>query len=348
MFIRYLKDMKSWIFFFVFSLALTDLLIWLDKGIDVKASSTVYLNMLLLIVFITFLIWRYVKEMKFTNALHSLIEELDEDWVEALPTPLFLRDEVTNEVLRAVMNSSRRRLSELNNVHIIESDYTSAWVHEAKAPLTAMKLAIDANRSVPAIRKIEAEWLRVHLLIDQQLYISRLPTLETDYILEKTSVNQLVIAEVQELASWCMEKNVAIEIEGENKEIVTDSKWGRFIVRQLLTNAVKYSPDSGTIIISVAVKPSGNTVLTLKDEGPGIPPHDLPRIFDKGFTGGTGRLHNAATGLGLYLAQAVAGKIGITLAAQSKQGHGTTMQMTFSTENDFDKVKLQSVGSYCP
>ena len=78
--------------------------------------------------------------------------------------------------------------------------------------------------------------------------------------------------------------------------------------------------------------------LTIKDEGPGIKAHDLPRIFDKGFTGGTGRLHNAATGLGLYLAQTVAEKIGITLTAQSEMGQGTTMKMMFSTENDFDKT----------
>ena len=136
---------------------------------------------------------------------------------------------------------------------VIESDYTAAWVHEVKAPLTAMKLTMDGHRSDPVIRKIEAEWLRVHLLIDQQLYISRLPTLEADYVLEKTDVHRLVTAEVRELASWCMEKNIAVEFEGEDKEVVTDVKWCRFIIRQLVTNAVKYSPIGGTIIISINV-----------------------------------------------------------------------------------------------
>ena len=97
----------------------------------------------------------------------------------------------------------------------MESDYTAAWVHEVKAPLTAMKLLIDANRTDPAIRKLEAEWLRVYLLIDQQLYISRLPTLEADYIVEETDVQRLAAAEVRELATWCMEKNIAVEFEGE-------------------------------------------------------------------------------------------------------------------------------------
>ena len=221
----------------------------------------------------------------------------------------------------------------------MESDYTAAWVHEVKAPLTAMKMTIDANRQDPAIRKIEAEWLRVHLLIDRQLYISRLPSLGTDYVLEKTNMHQMITPEVRELRSWCIEKNIAVEIEGEDVEVITDSKWCRFIIRQLLTNAVKYSPDGGVICIRTGRLPEGHAVLSIKDEGPGIPAHDLPRIFDKGFTGGTGRLHNAATGLGLYLAHQVASKIGISLSAQSEMNEGTTMNMTFSAENEFDATR---------
>ena len=121
----------------------------------------------------------------------------------------------TMEMLRQAAIIFSKELAELRQVNFIESDYTAAWVHEVKAPLTAMKLTMDGHRNDPAIRKIEAEWLRVHLLIDQQLYISRLPTLEADYVLEKTNVQRLATAEVRELASWCMEKNIAVEFEGE-------------------------------------------------------------------------------------------------------------------------------------
>ena len=119
-----------------------------------------------------------------------------------------------------------------------------------KTPLTAMKLTIDSHRDDPAMRKFRRSGLRVHMLIDQQLYISRLPTLEADYVLEETDLHRLATAEVRELATWCMEKNVAVEFEGEEVEVVTDVKWNRFIIRQILTNAVKYSPAGGTIFIS--------------------------------------------------------------------------------------------------
>ncbi|WP_028596599.1 sensor histidine kinase [Paenibacillus assamensis] len=340
MFIRYLNDMKSWILFFLGALGFTNLLIWLDDGLALQVYSIIYLNSLLIISFVVFLIWRYKKENKFTSALDVLIRDtMDEDWLEKLPEPVLSRDEVTEEALHAGVNALRNKCSELNEAHLVERDYMSSWVHEVKTPLTAMRLMIDANRYDPILRKVEAEWLRIHLLIDRQLYISRLPSLESDFVLEVTELQKLAAKEVRELASWCMEKNLAVDIEGAEQEVMTDSKWCRFIIRQLLTNAVKYSPDGGIITITTCARSSGHVVLSITDEGPGIPAYDLPRIFDKGFTGGTGRLQHAATGLGLYLAKMVASKIGITLTVRSQLNQGTIIQMTFTTKNTFESIR---------
>lgn len=339
MFIAYIKDMKSWILLFVLSLSFTNVLIWIDKGLSIKISSLIYLDMLLIALFITFFMWRFKKETQYVKELLHAAEIHSQDWHEGLPKPFFSRDYTINELLRQVANDQLEKLSEIKAANLMESDYTAAWVHEVKAPLTSMKLTIDANRQDPIIRKIESDWLRVHLLIDRQLYISRLPSLGTDYSLNKTEVAQLITPEVRELQSWCIEKNIGVDIEGEEMEVITDSKWCRFIIRQLLTNAVKYSPDGGIISIRTDRTQSGHAVLLIKDEGSGIPAHDLPRIFDKGFTGETGRLHNAATGLGLYIAHQVASKIGVSLSAHSKINEGTTMAITFSIENDFDATR---------
>lgn len=339
MFIRYVNSMKSWILLFLMLLAFTNLLILLDKGISIQISSLVYLNALFLISFAGFFIWRYKKETKYTAALAAAVKDMNDDWLEALPVPEYLRDELTNEVLQAAGHFFRHKLSECKKAHFIENEYTASLVHELKAPLTAMKLTIDAHCSEPVMRKLEAEWLRIYLLIDRQLYMTRLPSLESDYVLEKTAVQRLAAKEVRELASWCVEKNIAVEFEGGDAEVVTDRKWCRFILRQLLTNAVKYSPEGGTIVITSEWLPSGNVSLMIKDEGPGIPAHDLPRIFDKGFTGGNGRIQNAATGLGLYLAQTVAAKIGMKLEVQSEPAKGTAIRMIFATPNEFESIR---------
>jgi two-component system, OmpR family, bacitracin resistance sensor histidine kinase BceS len=341
MFIRYIKDMKSWILFFIGAIGFINLILWLDQGIAVEFTSALYFNVLLVISFIVFLIWRYRVETKFTKELASLIEAGIEDWHIALPDSTFTRDEMIRKMLHQAAENFSKELSEMKKVTIHEGDYIASWVHEVKTPLTAMKLTIDEHRGDPAFQKIESEWLRLHLLVDQQLSISRLSSIEADYVIEKTNLQKLASAEVRELASWCVDKNIAVEFEGENVEVLTDVKWCRFMIRQFLTNAVKYSPVGGTINISTKINSSGKTSMSITDDGPGIKPHDLPRIFDKGFTGGTGRIQNAATGLGLYLAQTVAAKMGITLIAKSEKGIGTTMEIVFPAENEFDQVVLK-------
>ncbi|WP_203334598.1 sensor histidine kinase [Planococcus beigongshangi] len=339
MIIGFLRDRLSWILFVLLFLAGMNGLLWLDPGIGVELFSLLYINALLFISFSLFLIWRYNKETAYIRELAKLAESAGTDWIEALPETRFKQDETVNELLTEVASAYSQQLHTIRQSSIVQGDYTAAWVHEAKAPLTAMKLVIDSNRDHPAMRKVEAEWLRVHLLIDQQLYISRLPTLEQDYALEEAELKEMVMPEVRELMSWCLEKNLAVETDELDKAVITDKKWSRFIFRQILSNAVKYSPEGGTITIAARREPEGHLILSIKDEGPGIAPHDLPRIFDKGFTGSTGRIHNAATGLGLYLAKMVADRIGVTLHVSSVPGAGTTLEMAFSLENEFDHIR---------
>ncbi|MTD29477.1 sensor histidine kinase [Planomicrobium sp. YIM 101495] len=331
--------MKSWIACFLLLLLTVDVLLWIDPGLSVTLSSALYLNGLLLFGFAVFLYWRYRKETVYVKQLESLLEEMPDDWYEALPEGVYRRDEAVNEMLVETSRSQAEKVNELRRETVVQGDYIAAWVHEAKAPLTAMKLILDANRELPAMRRIDSEWLRLHLLIDQQLYISRLPSLETDYALEVVEVKSVVSPEVRELMAWCREKNIAIEMDDLDSSVTTDRKWARFVVRQILTNAVKYTAEGGTITITAAETEAGRIVLSISDEGPGIAPHDMPRIFDKGFTGSTGRIQNAATGLGLYLAKTVSERIGIRLAAHSDPPGGTTMEMVFSHSNEFDRIR---------
>ena len=337
MFLRYLMDRRSWILFYLLSLLFVDLLIWIDNGIAVQGVSMFYLNGLLVLALIVFLGWRYYKETKYARQLAVLAETIDEDWMITLPTPHAYHEEANDQFLRAAGQWYSHRLSDIYTAQAMEKDYIASWVHEVKAPLTAMKLIIDSDRGNPAMRRMESDWLRIHLLVDQQLHISRLPSLEADYVLEQAGIQQLAAMEVRELASWCVEKNIAVDFEGEETLVTTDRKWCRFILRQLLTNAVKYSPEGSIILLSTNISPEGHVKLTIKDEGPGIAAHDLPRIFDKGFTGGNGRLQNAATGLGLYLARVVALKIGINLTVQSELDVGTEIEMTFTATNAFER-----------
>ncbi|MRN54934.1 sensor histidine kinase [Paenibacillus monticola] len=339
MLIRYIATRKSWILLFVGLLGLTDSLIFFEQGLSVEFISLLYLNTLYVILFLVFFLWRYKKETKYAAAISRLQEIMASDWMESLPEPDNKLDGIMNDVLREAFYQFKRKLSHFKEAQLIENDFTASWIHEVKTPLTAMKLILDACPSDPDLRRIESEWLRIHLLIDRHLYMTRLSALESDYVLERISIQRLVVEEIRELAPWCMEKNLAVSIEGEDAMVITDRKWCRFILRQLLTNAIKYSPSDKAITFLTTMTEKENVILDLIDEGPGIQPHDLPRIFDKGFTGENGRIHNAATGLGLYLAQTVAGKIGVTLHVLPGQPQGTTMRITFTDPNGFETVR---------
>jgi OmpR family two-component system bacitracin resistance sensor histidine kinase BceS len=180
------------------------------------------------------------------------------------------------------------------------------------------------------------EWLRIHLLLDQQLHQRRMPFIENDLYIEKTDLETIIFDEIKTLRSWCIQKGIGFDIQLDVTEVLTDAKWLAFIMRQLLTNSIKYSENSDIMIYSH--EQAGQTVLEVQDSGRGIDPKDLSRIFDKGFTSTTNHRDNAATGMGLYLTKNAAESLFITIDVKSELGTGTTVTLTFPKRNDFVNI----------
>ncbi len=335
----YVKERRTWIFYFVCVLLFLDALLLLDNSITASIESIIYLNVVLIVSFVLFFIFRYSRETIFLRKLEELKETPSADWQDVIGVVEHMSDEMMREVLIEMERAYREERTKTRELQVLEADHLDAWVHELKAPLTAMRLIMDRDRMNPIVQALESDWLRLHLLLDEQLYLSRLNTLSSDYLLQRVDLYPLIIQEVKLLSSWCFERNIAVEFEGEDSfEVLTDAKWSPFIVRQLLTNAVKYSPEGGTITICLS-KEGEYPSITITDEGPGIPATDIPRIFERGYTGKKGRVSNAATGLGLYLAKTVSERIGNSLHVQSRVGEGTTMILYFTKENDYDHLQ---------
>lgn len=345
MFLQYVLYKKSWIGLIMILLFLTNALIQFDAGITVNPYSLIYLNLLFIITFLCFFVWRYKKETAYLTSIRTLIEQMDAHWVENLPKPQSrFPDHVIYSFLKSVDQLHKKKLHDLTSTQVMEHQYLASWVHEMKAPLTAMKLTIDAHRHQELAQKLDAQWLRLHLMVDRQLYITRLPSLEADFSVREVVLEDMVKEEVRELFPWCMEKNISVDINlTKRTSVLTDKKWCQFVFRQLLTNAIKYSPDGHSITIKLNHIEKGEVTLEITDHGPGIHPHDLPRIFDKGFTGENGRVQQAATGLGLYLAKEITKKLHIRLDVTSKVGSGTTMYMAFSKDHPFENIRALSI-----
>ncbi|MFG6146879.1 sensor histidine kinase [Halobacillus sp. B23F22_1] len=331
----YIKERRSWILLFVVLQLLALLITYVDSAIPL--SSVGYYTFLSSVIFIVFFVARYYRETRFFKELEEREEDLD---MTSLPEANRPFEFIAEKNITEPIETLQRRSASLQAQMDQEKDDLLAWIHEVKTPLTAMHLIIDRLEDRQLKAQLTHEWLRVHLLLDQQLHQKRMPFIENDLYVEKVEVEPLLFSEINMLRSWCMQKGIGFEVDAAAVTVLSDAKWLGFIFRQLLTNAVKYSKDGSEITITSS-RQNGKTTLSIRDHGHGMETRDLPRIFDKGFTSTSQHDNKAATGMGLYLARKAASPLRISMDVQSKLGHGSTFTLTFPKANEF--IEIQGV-----
>ncbi|KON88252.1 histidine kinase [Sporosarcina globispora] len=331
MFRKYIRERLSWILLFVFLQVLAAFVVYMDAAISLKPF--LYYTFLSAIIFTGFIMIRYQKETRFYRELTQREENLDLSSIPESDSPF-------EKIIESGMVSQTERFKQeyTYNWTLLEQekDELLSWIHEVKTPLTAMHLMIDRIDDQNLKSALTYEWLRIHLLLDQQLHQKRIPSMENDLFIEMINLEDILFSEIKSLQSWCMQKGIGFEMEMKETEALSDAKWFSFIIRQLLTNAVKYSVESD-IMISCS-QYDGKISLRIQDFGRGIDQRDLPRIFEKGFTSTSNHHENAATGMGLYLAKKAAEQLKIQIHAESCLGKGTTMILVFPARNDFVSI----------
>ncbi|WP_127592658.1 sensor histidine kinase [Paenibacillus lautus] len=327
MMMAYIRERLSWILFFLFLQLLFLFIAAVDS--QIPFLSILYIVFLSTLFFIIFLVVRYNRETKFYKSLQAWDDTYD---LAAISEPEHPFEAVAMDILslqtERFKKESSMRLTEIQG----EKDELLSWIHEVKTPLTTMQLMIERMEDETLKAQLQYEWLRIHLLLDQQLHQKRIPFIRNDLLIEVAALEPIIFQEIRALKSWCMQKGIGFDVSLEVTEVLSDAKWLGFIVRQLLTNAVKYS-NASDIIIESDLK-DDHVRLTIQDSGRGIDPKDMPRIFDKGFTSTTSHQDHAATGMGLYLAQKVADALLIRIQVESKPGIGTTFTLIFPKRND--------------
>lgn len=331
MMIAYIRERLSWILFFVFLQLLFLFIAAVDS--QIPFLPILYIVFLSMLFFLVFLFVRYNRETKFYKSLQSWDDTYD---LAAISEPEHPFEAIAMDVLslqtERFKKESSMRLMEIQG----EKDELLSWIHEVKTPLTTMQLMIERMEDETLKAQLQYEWLRIHLLLDQQLHQKRIPFIRNDLLIEKFALEPIIFQEIRALKSWCMQKGVGFDVSLEVTEVLSDAKWLGFIIRQLLTNAVKYS-NASDIMIESDLK-DDHVRLAIQDAGRGIDPKDMPRIFDKGFTSTTSHQDSAATGMGLYLTQKVADALLIRIQVESRRGIGTTFTLIFPKRNDFVSV----------
>lgn len=209
-----------------------------------------------------------------------------------------------------------------------KQDFFALWTHQIKTPIAALNLLLQGEKQdVAACRQ---ELFKIESYVEMALNYLRFEEMSNDLVLERNSLEQLVRQVVKKYAAIFIYNHISVQLEHLDYTVLTDEKWFCFVLEQILSNALKYTKQ-GSVKISAEEIENGLQVL-VQDTGIGIKREDLPRIFEKGFTGYNGRMDKKASGLGLYLCKGVCEKLGHEIRVVSEEGEGTTVILTLQLE----------------
>lgn len=205
-------------------------------------------------------------------------------------------------------------------------DYYTAWVHQIKTPIAVMRMQLQGE-DTPEHQALLAELFRIEQYVEMVLCYMRLNSESTDLVIAQYDLDKIIRRAIHKYAPQFVQKRLKLVYEPVQVTVLTDEKWLQFVIEQLLSNAIKYT-SRGTVTISV----TEDRVLRIADTGMGIAEEDLPRIFEKGFTGYNGRTDRKSTGLGLYLCRRAADKLSAAISVQSAPGEGTVFSVDLHTD----------------
>lgn len=313
--------------------------------IGARKQDVVYaavLDAILLLITVLVGFFRYSSKVKaLSNALKRPVEEQAQ-----LPEAT---DDVEMFYQRLLENQSIARSESESSAAIRQSqmrDYYSMWVHQIKTPISAMKLLLEVEREELGqlicddeqsqcllsdnMDSFEDELFRIEEYVGMALQYQRVSSTENDFVLEKVSVDGVIRDTIKKYAKIMIRRHIGMNYSGTVQEVYTDGKWLAFILEQLLSNAIKYTPQ-GVVTIETAEE-KDRFFITIKDTGIGIKAEDLPRVFEKGYTGYNGHADKKATGIGLYLCRQMADKLGHTIRMESEIGKGTKVWIGFDLD----------------
>lgn len=313
--------------------------------IGARKQDLVYaavLDAILLLITVLVGFFRYSSKVKaLSNALKLPVEEQAQ-----LPEAT---DDVEILYHRLLENQSIARSESESSAAIRQSqmrDYYSMWVHQIKTPISAMKLLLEAEREELGLLicddeqsqyllsdnmdSFEDELFRIEEYVSMALQYQRVSSTENDFVLEKVSVDGVIRDTIKKYAKIMIRRHIGINYSGTGQEVYTDGKWLAFMLEQILSNAIKYTPQ-GFVTIETAEE-KDRFFITIKDTGIGIKAEDLPRVFEKGYTGYNGHADKKATGIGLYLCRQMADKLGHTIRMESEIGKGTKVWIGFDLD----------------
>lgn len=296
---------------------------------DIPLFVVIYPSLLSFSIGLIYFIYDYYRYRKCQKQLEKLLVEPFE-----LPlSPLEPYDEFVKQY-QQLLEHLEKYLNELlaakKQAYKEMVDYYVTWVHQIKSPIASMKLLLESDDSSRA-NLLKSELLRIEQYVSMVLVYLRLDSPDSDYVFKRIDLDRVFKEVIRRYRNDFIARRLNLNYQLSTTIVLSDEKWLSFLLEQLLSNALKYTKE-GYIAISFQ-----DNKLFISDSGIGIGANDLPRIFEKGFTGDNGHKDYSSSGLGLYLVKEIAKRLNIEIEITSAVLKGTTVCLTFPS----DKVVIE-------
>lgn len=297
---------------------------------DIKLEAILYASMLCLTAGLLFEGVHLISYLRRHTEQQKRLQGLPISYIELLP-PRTLAEQDLQAMVQKLGEQYTAVTTDWQRQQKESLDYYSAWVHQIKTPISSMKMILQ-QEDTEENHLLSAELFRIEQYTEMALQYLRLDSKTNDFVFQQYDLDSIIRQAIRKYAPQFILRKIRLIYEPVSMTILTDEKWMLFLLEQLLSNAIKYTPH-GSVTISVTPE----KVLQVADTGIGIAPEDLPRIFEKGFTGYNGRADKKSTGLGLYLCQQAAKKISVSLSVTSEVGKGSV----FSVHLDIPPLQVE-------
>lgn len=294
-------------------------------------KAVIYPLAICLFLGIVFIVIKYIKTAKNYEKIKRAAS-LDAEMIENLPKPETLCEKGYLALVKSLQKEVIKEKEEAAAKYGDMVDYYTVWAHQIKTPISSMKLTLQ-NEDSETSRRLLSDLFRTQQYVDMVLAFLRMGSSSNDYLFREYSLDTILRQSIKKFASEFILRKLSVNYETADIKFVTDEKWFAFLIEQLLSNALKYT-ESGEI--SIYMKDSDT--LCIADTGIGIAPEDLPRIFEKGYTGNNGRTDKTASGLGLYLCRRISENLHLSVFAESELCKGTKMYIKLNQNNNLTNM----------
>lgn len=331
-FIQWLKENLLKIFMALFAPAIYNFVGYLYER---ELKGILYASVIWLFLAASAFLISFIKYKDKMNRLYQIKINF-ESMCGELPVAESLEEGLYQDIIAELDYIKRDAIENVKKRENEMSDYYNLWVHQIKTPIAAMKLLLQSQESIATNNSIyddnnillRQELFKIEQYAEMVLQFLRLESISSDFMFEEYDLYELAKQAVKKYSISFIGKKLTLNFEPFKAGVITDEKWLSLVIEQVLSNALKYTKQ-GSITISADTQ---KKLLIIKDTGIGINSEDLPRIFDKGFTGYNGRMDKRSTGIGLYLCKQVMNRLSSSIWVESEIGKGTAVYMDLNRE----------------